>query len=186
MMQNMFVSASRPFYHSADMLELSAIPDEKYIPFIVGNFNKFGKSISEDTAKRVYALFQGHTYYIQKTFNEGFADTENNKECTISILQQSIDRLLSDNDTIFREILSNIPERQKEVLYAIAKDGEARQVTSSAFIKRHRLASASAVQSAIKKLLDKDFITEINKTYSLTDRLFALWIKTVYGIGFRL
>ena len=42
MMQNMFVSASRPFYHSADMLELSAIPDEKYIPFIVGNFNKFG------------------------------------------------------------------------------------------------------------------------------------------------
>lgn len=83
------------------MLELSAIPDEKYIPFIVGNFNKFGKSISEDTAKRVYALFQGHTYYIQKTFNEGFADTENNKECTISILQQSIDRLLSDNDTIF-------------------------------------------------------------------------------------
>ena len=186
MMQNMFVSASRPFYHSADMLELSAIPDEKYIPFIVGNFNKFGKSISEDTAKRVYALFQGHTYYIQKTFNEGFADTENNKECTISILQQSIDRLLSDNDTIFREILSNIPERQKEVLYAIAKDGEARQVTSSAFIKRHRLASASAVQSAIKKLLDKDFITEINKTYSLTDRLFALWIKTVYGTGFRL
>lgn len=63
------------------------------------------------------------------------------------------------------------------MLYAIAKDGEARQVTSSAFIKRHRLASASAVQSAIKKLLDKDFITEINKTYSLTDRLFALWIK---------
>ena len=60
------------------------------------------------------------------------------------------------------------------------------QVTSSAFIKRHRLASASAVQSAIKKLLDKDFITEINKTYSLTDRLFALWIKTVYGTGFRL
>ena len=131
-------------------------------------------------------MFQGHTYYIQKTFNEGFADTENNKECTISILQQSIDRLLSDNDTIFREILSHIPERQKEVLYAIAKDGEARQVTSSAFIKRHRLTSASAVQSAIKKLLDKDFITEINKTYSLTDRLFALWIKTVYGTGFRL
>ena len=85
-----------------------------------------------------------------------------------------------------RLVFSNIPERQKEVLYAIAKDGEARQVTSSAFIKRHRLASASAVQSAIKKLLDKDFITEINKTYSLTDRLFALWIKTVYGTGFRL
>ena len=36
MMQEMFASAARPFYHSADMLELKAIPAEIYIPFIVG------------------------------------------------------------------------------------------------------------------------------------------------------
>lgn len=186
MMQNMFVSASRPFYHSADILELNAIPAEKYIPFIISNFEKFNKQITEETATRVYHLFQGHTYYIQKTFNEGFADTEKDKECTIQILQTAITNLITSNDTIFREILSNIPERQKEVLYAIAKDGEARQITSAAFIKRHRLASASAIQSAVKKLLEKDFITEINKTYSVTDRLFALWIRTIYGSGFQL
>ncbi len=108
------------FTHSADILELGAIPDEKYIPFIVGNFNKFGKSISGDTAKRVYALFQGHTYYIQKTFNEGLQILKTIK-CTISILQQSIDRLLSDNDTIFREILSHIPERQKKCCTPLQK-----------------------------------------------------------------
>lgn len=186
MMQNMFVSASRPFYHSADILELNAIPAEKYIPFIINNFEQFGKQITEATVCRVYDLFQGHTYYIQKTFNEGFADTEKGRECTIEILQNAIHNLLNNNDTIFREILSNIPERQKEVLYAIAKDGEARQITSAAFVKRHRLVSASAVQSAVKKLLEKDLVTEINKTYSVTDRLFALWIKTLYGTGFQL
>ena len=53
--------------------------------------------------------------------------------------------------TYFREILSNIPEKQKALLYAIAGEGEAERITSSGFIKRHGLTSASSVQSAAKK-----------------------------------
>ena len=56
--------------------------------------------------------------------------------------------MIDYNDTIFREILSNIPEKQKELLYAIAKEGEAVQILSASFIKRHSLASASSVQTA--------------------------------------
>ena len=93
----------------------------------------------------------------------------------------AINEIIMSNDTIFREILSNVPEKQKELLYAIAKDGEAERITSAEFIKRHRLASASSVQSAAKKLLDKDLITEINKVFSVTDRLFAMWINKLYG-----
>ena len=77
-----------------------------------------------------------------------------------------------------------IPEKQKELLYAIAKDGEAERVTSAEFIKRHSLSSASSVQSATKKLLEKDIITEIGKVYSLTDKLFAMWINGIYGNKF--
>ena len=76
MMQEMFASAARPFYHSADMLELKAIPAEIYLPFIVGHFERRNRSIAAVDAEKVYTLFQGHTYYIQKTFNESFADTK--------------------------------------------------------------------------------------------------------------
>lgn len=89
--------------------------------------------------------------------------------------------MIAANDTIFREILSNIPEKQKELLYAIAKDGEAERITSGQFIKRHSLTSASSVQSAVKKLLEKDIITEINKVFSVTDKLFSMWINQIYG-----
>ena len=77
--------------------------------------------------------------------------------------------------------MSNIPEKQKELLYAIAKDGEASRITSAEFIKRHSLTSASSVQSAMKKLLEKDIITEINKVFSVTDKLFAMWMNLLYG-----
>ena len=186
MMQEMFASAARPFYHSADILELRAIVPEIYIPFIVGHFEERNRRIAPDDVERVYNLFKGHTYYIQKTFNEAFADTPEGEECTLETLRAAIDNMIASNDTIFREILSNIPEKQKELLYAIAKEGEAERITSSAFIKRHHLMSASSVQSAVKKLLEKDIITEINKVFSVTDRLFAMWMNGMYGENKRL
>ncbi len=179
--QEMFTSAARPFYHSADLLELKAIPQEIYVPFIVGHFEKRNRSICKEHVERVYKLFKGHTYYIQKTFNEAFADTPERHECTAEIIQTAIETMIASNDTIFREILSNIPEKQKELLYAIANEGEATGITSADFVKRHSLTSASSVQSAVKKLLDKDIITEINKVYSVTDKLFSLWINDLYG-----
>ncbi len=89
--------------------------------------------------------------------------------------------MIDSNGTLFQEILSNIPEKQKVLLYAIAKEGRAARITSADFIKRHRLTSASSVQFAIKKLLEKDLVTENNKSFSLNDRLFAMWINKLYG-----
>lgn len=186
MMQGMFISSSRPFYHSADILELKAIDLEIYLPFIAEHFRKRNRRIKDENIEKVYRLYKGHTFYIQKTFNEAFADTPQNEECTLDIIKNAIDNLIMNNETIFREILSNIPDKQKELLYAIAKDGDAVNVTSAKFIKQHSLTSASSVQSAIKKLLEKDIVTEINKVYSVTDKFFGMWINTIYGNKFSL
>jgi AAA+ ATPase superfamily predicted ATPase len=179
--QEMFLSTARPFYRSADILELSAIAQEIYVPFIARHFHTAGRAIEEGLIDRVYQLFKGHTFYIQKTFNEAFADTPPGERCTLEMLQNAIDNLIAYNDTIFREILSGIPERQKEVLYAIAREGEATGITSAKFTKAHKLVSSSSVQSAAAKLLEKDIITVTNKTYSVSDRFFALWINNIYG-----
>lgn len=181
MMQEMFTSSARPFYNSADILELKAIEPSEYIPFVKHHFEKRNKSITTENIEYVYNLFKGHTYYIQRTFNEAFADTAEQEECTHEIIRQAIENMIASNDTIFREILSNIPEKQKALLYAIAKEGEATNITSASFIKSHSLPSASSVQSAAKKLLERDTITQINKVYSVTDKLFAMWMNMIYG-----
>jgi hypothetical protein len=118
---------------------------------------------------------------MQKTFNEVFADAQPGDIISIENARNAVDNMMDANDTIFREILSNIPERQKEVLYAIAHDGEVAQITSAKFIKHHKLQSASSVQAATKKLLERDMVTVINKVYSVTDKLFGLWIARLNG-----
>lgn len=177
MMQEMFTSSARPFYNSADLLVLNAIAPDIYTEFICNLFARRNRSIKQENAAWVYKRFNGHTYYIQRTFNEAYADTAEGTECTREIIETAIDTIIASNDTLFREILSNIPEKQKALLYAIAKDHEAKGITSSEFIKRHSLPSASSVQSAAKILLEKDYITETQKVYSVTDKLFAMWIN---------
>lgn len=181
MMRSMFLSPARPFYHSSDFLELEAIPKDIYVQFIVDNFVKRGRKISAKNATMVYDLFKGHTFYIQKTFNEAFIDTPKGDECTEETIRTAINSMIALYDTIFREILSQIPERQKEVLYAIAKEGEAKQILSGEFIKKYNLSTPSSIQAAVKKLLDRDLISESYRIYTLTDKLFAMWINRVYG-----
>lgn len=177
MMQEMFLSSARPFYRSSDIMELNAIDKDIYISFVKDNFSKRNRSISEEIISYVYDLFSGHTFYIQKAFNESFANTPESSECTMEIVNAAIDDMIGLYDTIFREILSNIPEKQKEVLYAIAKEGNAKQILSAAFIKRYSLSSASSIQAAVKKLLERDLISEREKSYFLTDRLLEMWIN---------
>ena len=108
LMQEMFTSSARPFYHSADILELRAIDQEIYTSFVCTHFKKRHRRIAETNVEKVYRLFKGNTFYLQKTFNEAFADTLENNECSLEIIQSAIDAMIASNDTIFREILSNI------------------------------------------------------------------------------
>lgn len=180
-MQEMFVSSARPFYNSADILELKEIDRAIYADFVCEKFRSYERSISVDVVHFVYDFFKGHTYYIQKAFNGAFADTDSGQVCSLNTVKSVINDMIAANDTIFREILSNIPEKQKELLYAIAAEGEAQKILSSQFIKRHSLTSASSVQAALKKLLDRDYITETDKIYSVSDKLFGHWLRQLNG-----
>ncbi len=59
MMQEMFTSAARPFYHSADMLELKAIVPEIYIPFIVGILKNATDILQPRTLKKFTTFSRG-------------------------------------------------------------------------------------------------------------------------------
>lgn len=173
----MFENRSHPFYKSADNMDLDAIPRDIYVSFICEKFEEKGRQIQAEVAEEVYDMFEGHTYYVQKTMNEAFSNTPEGKACDQESLVYSLRVILDGNSGLYKEMLSKMPLRQKTLLYAIAEDGWASQITSATFIKRHRLASASSVQAAIKKLLADELVVEEGKRYRISDRFFSLWIK---------
>lgn len=182
----MFENGNRPFYKSADNMDLLPINRDVYVDFICQMFGNHGRKMERQIAEVVYDAFEGHTYYVQKTMNEAFSNTDKGTECTVETIILSIQNILEDNSTHYREMLSNLPASQKALLYAIATDGWASQITSATFVKRHKLLSSSSVQAAIKKLLGKELVVENNKRYRVNDRFLGIWIRRIMGIPYSL
>jgi hypothetical protein len=76
----------------------------------------------------------------------------------------------------YESLLYQMPEKQRLLFLAIAREGKAVAVTGGKFINKHKLISASSVSSALKGLLEKDFITVDRNVYSVYDQFFALWL----------
>lgn len=55
----------------------------------------------------------------------------------------------------YKEMLQQVPAKQKPVLLALAKEQLAVNAMSGSFVKKHGLSSASSVQSALKGLMEK-------------------------------
>ena len=182
-MQEMFLSAAHPFYNSSDILELKPIEEQVYSDFVASWMQRYYRSIEPELVSKVYQLFRGNTYGMQRTFNEVFALMNDGETCTQEVVLQAINNIVDSKEPLFQEMLSNIPEKQKPLLYAIASDGEVEKITSAAFIRKHKLASASAIQYAARQLMSNGMITKLHGKFSLNEQFFDIWINRMYGNG---
>ena len=176
LMNEMFFSDKRPFFQSATLLQLEPIDLDVYTDFAVSQFKAAEKRIEPEAVTWAYQTYHGVTMYVHKLLHDCYAETKTGETCDIAAMKYASEQLILQNSKRLQELLAFVTEQQKEVLYAIASDGYVSHITSSDFVKRHHLKSASAVQSATKRLLDLDLITEQHKSYSISDPLLRIWI----------
>ncbi|MBR5726017.1 MAG: ATP-binding protein [Muribaculaceae bacterium] len=176
-MGEMFLDHARPFYQSASMMSLAPIALDKYSAFIQHHFSASHLTVNPEAINTVYQQFQGNTYYIQKTFRDAFsASLEGGKSCDISLVERIISDMMTESGHKYSETLARLTLPQKELLYAIADEGNAQRITSSQFIKHHRLQSASSVQAAMRKLIEYGLVTTESGSYHIEDQLFYHWL----------
>lgn len=179
-MGNMFTSASRPFYQSVSIMSLESIPVDRYVEFACRHFEESKKKITPETIIEIYNRFDGITWYQQKVLNVLFSQTPQGATCTVDMLPEAIRYIVDSYKYSYKEVLFRLPEKQKELLIAINKEGKAQSVTSGAFVHKYRLTSPSSVQAALKGLLDKDYITQEQGVYQIYDRFLGIWLNENY------
>lgn len=177
-MGEIFLEHARPFYQSATMMSLSPISLDKYEDFVIKHFSANQLTVATDAISHAYHLLQGNTYYMQKTFREAFAMALGGKTCDKQMIEDIISSIMQDNSHKYSESLAQLTLPQKELLMAIATEGRARRITSSQFVKRHRLKSASSVQAAIRKLMEYGIVTVQENEYYIEDQLLQRWLMS--------
>lgn len=176
-MSGMFVTPSRPFYQSVTIINLQPIPLEKYKMFCHSKFQEANKALADDVVEVLYSRFNSTTMYLQKVMNILFTMTDEGETCTADMIDAAVKRLLDFASDTYETILCQMPEKQRNLFLAISAEGRAESISGGQFVRKYRLPSSSSVLSAVKGLLDKDFVTQDKGTYSTYDLFFVEWLR---------
>lgn len=180
LMNNMFNSPSKPFYQSVISMGLDPIPMDEYAKFALRMFEQRGKGLDVDVVNVVWRQFDGYTWYVQMVMNELFSMTEKGSQCDKTMIADAYANIIHVQESSYKNILSQLAPRQKVVLQAIAKEGNACNITSAKFIGKYNLGTASSVQAAVKSLVNNDLITVENGIYRVSDYFFSTWLAKDY------
>lgn len=179
-MTDIFYSPAKPFFQSVISQSLKPIPMETYVEFAGRMFSQRRKILDRAAAEAIYRMFDGCTWYMQMMMNEMFALTKEGMTCTTEYIDFAWDNIIMAQEDRYQAILYGLAPKQKQLLQAIASDRTVEGITSSDFVKRHRLVSASSVQAALKPLLKNDIVTCEEGIYRIYDYFFADYLAKKY------
>ena len=74
-------------------------------------------------------------------------------------------------------LIALLTRNQCQLLIAIAKEGCANAINSSAFVQKYHLKNASSISRAIDTLLSQEFVMKTQEGYIVYDRFMALYLK---------
>lgn len=179
-MSTMFTSASRPFYQSVSLMHIGSIDRTAYDTFAKHLFAEGNRTLADGVTEAVYALSRGVTWYTQKLFNVLYGFTKEGEICEVSQVEEALEYIIKTQSYVYEETISRLPEKQTITLVALSKNGPTKSITSAAFVEKYSLQSASTVQSAMKGLLEKDFVTLEKGVYSVYDIFMDYWLQRMY------
>lgn len=179
MLEPMFSGAGRPFYQSTELMYLDKIPEPDYRKFIVEKFETGNIKIDDEAISKIFNWTRLHTFYVQHVCNLLFeADL---KIIDHDLISKIFHRILTSNEPVFASYRNLIPGHQYRLLQAIAVEDGISQPTSGAFIKDHKLTSASSVTTSLKALSEKEMIVQNGNQWIVYDVFFSRWLQYRYG-----
>lgn len=174
LMTKLFQNKRMPFYQFGEMMYLSKIPTEDWIPFIQSRFESQGKSISEDLSRSICETVDNCSSYVQQLAWNVLAETD--KETTLQDFRNGVEALLAQCSGLFEEQLQGLTSYQLNFIRAIC-NGVHTDFGSKAILEEYNLGSKSNISRIKTALRDRELI-EINKDgIYLEDPVFQMWFK---------
>ena len=142
--------------------------------FICSRFERQGKHISEELAKRICETVDGNSSYVQQLAWNVLAETE--QTTTEEDFCRGVDALLAQCSALFEEQLKGLTSYQLNFIRALC-DGVTSDFGSKAILESYNLGSKSNISRIKASLQDKEMIDFDKNSVYLEDPVFKIWYK---------
>lgn len=175
MMEEMFLSANRPFFQSSMVLSLGCIDFEEYMQFANRMIEGQNRTIGQETFQRIYDFAGGITWYVQAILHGIYEHPDRIVDKTL--VDDVVKELVEEQSATFQNYCAWLTDNQYVLLKAIAYEKSVKSPLAQQFIHTHHLPATSSVKTALRTLEDKMLVSRsANDGYSVSDKLFALWL----------
>lgn len=178
LLHEMFYSVKRPFYQSSEVLVLGKIDRTIYWDFINNAFADCSKIVEPEALEYILDFTETYTYYTQVICNMLFYRTE--KKLTYKETYELINLYLDSRKLDYQNILSLLPDNQKKITIAIAKEGLVSMPTSMDFLLKYNLPAVSSSSQAVNVLSKKEIIFQRQEGYVVYDVFFRRFLEKYY------
>ena len=175
MMEEMFLSANRPFFQSSMVMSLGCIDFEEYLQFANRMIEGQNRIIGQETFQRIYDFAGGITWYVQAILHGIYEHPDRIVDKTL--VDDVVKELVEEQSATFQNYCAWLTDNQYALLKAIAYEKSVKSPLAQQFIHTHHLPATSSVKTALRTLEDKMLVSRsANDGYSVSDKLFALWL----------
>ena len=178
MMKDIFNKANSPFFKFGQLMNLKRIAKEYWIPYIISNFKKTGKTISESQAECLCERVKYNSWYVQQYCFFLWSHTD--KEVTQELLDNQLQLVLDTNEDLFLTEMDELTPTQIGMLKAIAS-GE-KHFNAKDVVETYGLGQPQSITRNKKVLVEKDLVEKHLQDFSFVDPVFELWLKREYNI----
>lgn len=173
-MQEMFLSAKRPFYQSTQTVTIDRIGKEVYFDFAFSFFVAQNRPLPREVFEQIYDEFEGHTWYIQVVLNRLYSYPG---DIIPEMVNQALNEIITENEYGYQNLLIAYATGAVRLMKAIAKERMVGEINAGAFIAKYRLKAASSVNTALRTLIRKEMVYKSDKGYMIYDRFMAIWLR---------
>lgn len=173
-MQEMFLSAKRPFYQSTQTLSIDSIDKKLYYEFASKFFDAKNNTLDEALFSYIYDEFAGHTWYIQVLLNRLYGY---NKSVDMKLVKYAINEVITEFVYMYQNLMAAYSANSIKLIKAIAKEHLVKEINSGEFIAQYKLKAASSVNTTLKKLVHNELVYKSDDGYIVYDRFMAIWLR---------
>ena len=179
MMDRLFQDKSMPFYHFGDMIELSPIPKEDWVDYIIRRFNTRNMKISAELAGEICDKVQRYSSYVQQLSWNVMVEAEGADVVTGQHVEDGFEMLVRQTSSLFMGQIANLTSFQMNYLKAVVA-GVHSGFSSSKVLESYRLGSKSNIARIENVLIEKELLEKRLDGAYIADPVFAYWFQREY------
>ena len=175
LMSEIFDSPKRPFFRSTQKMAIGPIPEKSYYLFAADWMSKAGITLPQEVFGELYAMFEGHTWYVQNVLNHLYE--YHPEQVSRQVLTDCIAEIVQSEEEDFKRHLNLLTANQCQLLRAIGRARCVAAPNAIAFIHAYGLKGASSINKALTYLLQNEYVYHSEKGYIVYDRFMGLWLE---------